>query len=32
MFIAEVLELLGCKADGKTFAASLEKGEIVIQE
>jgi predicted RNase H-like HicB family nuclease len=31
-FIAEVPELAGCMADGKTYAEALENVQIVIQE
>ena len=31
-FIAEVPELAGCMADGKTYADALENAEIVIKE
>ncbi len=31
-FIAEVPELLGCAADGKTYREALANGEIVVQE
>ena len=32
MFIAEVPELTGCKADGKTYTEALQQSELVIQE
>ena len=32
LFIAEVPELAGCSADGKTYKEALENIEIVIQE
>jgi len=31
-YIAEVPELAGCKADGKTYYQALENAEIVINE
>ena len=31
-FIAEVLELPGCAADGKTYREALDNVEVVIQE
>ena len=31
-FIAEVPELLGCAADGKTYQEALANAEVVIQE
>ena len=31
-FIAEVPELLGCAADGKTYREALENVEVVIRE
>ncbi len=31
-FISEVPELLGCKADGKTYMEALQNTEIVIAE
>jgi predicted RNase H-like HicB family nuclease len=31
-FIAEVPELPGCAADGKTYQAALAQAEVVIQE
>jgi len=31
-FIAEVPELAGCMADGRTYAEALEDVEVVIQE
>jgi predicted RNase H-like HicB family nuclease len=31
-FIAEVPELLGCKADGKTHAEALSNIEVIIEE
>lgn len=31
-FIAEVPELPGCMADGKTYQESLAKAEVIIQE
>lgn len=31
-FIAEVLELAGCMAEGKTYQAALANAEVIIQE
>jgi predicted RNase H-like HicB family nuclease len=31
-YIAEVPELVGCKADGKTYAEALKNVEIIINE